>query len=179
MFHKLIRAGVLLSAGVCVVLSASTAAAAPGDPYWANGTDTFTDSSGSSNGCSLKLNLRADDGPSASEPGTMELQNRHMVTCPESAGVLRTATRTGLQLLHEDGSVETVEPIDERPGIGRYGEPFTGGFWSFDATVCAGATYGTHTYRARVAVRTWTTTNASDAPFIARAQLVRTITCAP
>ncbi len=109
----------------------------------------------------------------------MELQNRRMVTCPESAGVLRTATRTGLQILHEDGSKETVDPIDEPASIGRYGGPFTGGTWSYDATVCAGATYGTHTYRARVAVRTWTTTNASDAPFIARAQLVRTITCEP
>ncbi len=179
MLRTLIRAGALLSVSLGVALSAGTAAASPEAPYWSDRTDTFTDSSGASNGCTLTLNLRADDGPSASEPGTMELQNRRNVTCPESAGVLRMATRTGLQLIHEDGSVETIDPLAGPPSKGLFGAPFTGGFWSFDATVCAGTTYGTHKYRARVAVRTWTTADASDAPFIARAQLVRTITCAP
>jgi hypothetical protein len=177
MLRTLLRAGALLGVSVGVALSASPAAAAPADPYWSTRTDAFTNASGASNGCTLRLNLRADDGPSASEPGTMELQNRRVVTCPESAGVLRTATRTGLELLHEDGSVETVEAFDGPASTGRYGEPFTGGLWSVDATVCAGSTDGTHTYRARAAVRTWTTTDASDAPFVARAQLVRTITC--
>jgi hypothetical protein len=149
-------------------------------PYWANRHDPLTNASGDANGCILRVAFRADDGPSASEPGVMELQSRQMISCPASANVHRVVVRSGLAILHDDGTVEAVYPLElQRRGI--HDEPYLGGAWGFSATPCEGATFGTHTYRARTAVRTWQTERAADDPdpFVARAKVIKTVTCEP
>lgn len=177
--RHVIRSGTVLCFTAGLALSGGPATAAADAPYWANRIDTFTDAAGATNGCVLRLGLRTDDGPAASEPGVLELQNRYRLDCPASAGVLRRGTNNSLDILHGDGTVETVDPFDARLSIGTSGSPQVGGFWSFEATACQGSTRGTHTYRARVVMKVWRTADASDEPFVARAQQVRTLTCEP